>query len=185
MTSKDDILLRKQIILVSVIILFFLLIVSRLFYFCIIEHNRVSDTYRFNNSEISFKKRNNIVDKNNVLIATDIKVKTLFINKSLIDNPEYVAKTLSKILDIKYSFVLNKIKSSKNKANLILIKKHILPKEEFELWNSGLACIVFEDDVKRFYPNKNLFSHIVGYTDTDMFSETSFSSEFSFLIPSI
>lgn len=167
MANKDDILLRKQIVLISVIILFFMLIVSRLFYFCVIEHNRVVDTYKFSNSEISFKKRNNIVDRNGILIATDIKVKTLFINKSLIDDPEHVAKVLSKTLDVKYSFILNKIKASKNKANLILIKKHILPKEEFGLWNSGLSCIVLEDDVKRFYPNKNLFSHIVGYTDID------------------
>lgn len=166
MKKYDDILI-KQLILVFVILSFFLLIISKLFYYCIIKYDKISDVYQNNNFNYSTRRRHDIVDKHDILIATDVKVKTLFINKSLIDNPKEVAKKLSKILNLNYSSILTKIKSSENKANLILIKKHILPKEELKLWNSDLPCIVFEDDLKRFYPQGNLFSHIVGYTDID------------------
>lgn len=167
MENEDNILLKKEIVLIGVLVLFSLLIISRLFYYSIIKYNKITNIYSNENYGRNLKKRGDIVDRNNVLIATDIKVKNLFINKTLMDNDEYTAKVLSNILNVKYSTILNKIKSSKDKANLILIKKHVLPKEEYNLWKSDLSCIVYEDELKRFYPHGNLFSHIIGYTDID------------------
>lgn len=167
MENKSNILLKKEITLICIVLLFFLLIVSKLFYYCIIKYSRITNIYGDANYENFLKKRGDIVDKNGVLIATDVKVKDLFINKALIDDEKYTAKILSKVLNVKYLAILNKINSNKNKANLILIKKHILPKEEYNLWKSGLPCIVYEDELKRFYPHSNLFSHIIGYTDID------------------
>ena len=167
MENENSVLLKKELTIICIIVLFFFLIVARLFYYSIIKYRKVTNIYSNENHENSLQKRANIVDKNGVLIATDVKVKNLFINKTLIDDSKSTAKTLSKILDIKYSTILNKIKASKDKANLILIKKHVLPKEEYDLWKSNLSCILYEDELKRFYPHGNLFSHIVGYTDID------------------
>ena len=36
-----------------------------------------------------------------------------------------------------------------------------------EIKKIGIASTVFEPDLLRFYPQNNLFSHILGYTDID------------------
>ncbi len=147
------------------IALVFLTIVIRLFYLTVINHKNFSKQEIFSLNEN--KKRVNIVDRNNIIIATDIKTKTLYLNKKLLDNEQFVAKSLSEILKLDYKSFYSKITNENIKSNYILVKKHVMPDEENKIKQLPIAAIVFEDDLLRFYPHNNLFSHVVGYTDID------------------
>lgn len=113
-------------------------------------------------------KRGDIVDRNNVLMATDLKTKSLYVSNVLIKDPVSVAKNITNILnDLNYQEVLKKITDGKENRNWVLIKRNITPSEEEKLQNLKIAGLLFEDDSIRVYPQKNIASHVVGYVDPD------------------
>lgn len=163
--TDNKIKIKKIILIFFMIITVFIIIISRLFYLTVINYKK------FNKQDIisldENRKRINIVDKNNIIVATDVKTKNLYLNKKLLDNEQFIAKNLSKILKLDYKSLYQKITNPNIKSTYILIKKHILPNEENKIRQLPIASLVFEDDLLRFYPHNNLFSHIVGYTDID------------------
>ena len=49
----------------------------------------------------------------------------------------------------------------------IWIKRHILPHQQSKIKTLGLPGVYLADDSKRFYPQENDFSHLVGFADID------------------
>ena len=142
------------------IFIVYVVLIARIFYLSVIKYEN-----RIDNIKISEHRRINIVDRNNIIVASNIKVKNLYLNKELLENEEFIAEKLSEILNLDYDFIYKKIIEPKSK--LILIKKNVFPQDEYKIRQLPIASIVFEDDYLRFYPHNNLFSHIVGYVDVD------------------
>lgn len=141
----------------------YLIIIGKLYYLSVYKYNEdIKNKFLFNN-----KKRVEIVDRNNVLLATDIPTYSLYLNNSLIENEQEIAKLFAPILQMEYKILYKKIKNRSKTANLILIKRNLTPEEQLQIKQIGIASTVFEPDSMRFYPHNNLFSHILGYTDID------------------
>lgn len=151
---------NKITLIIIFVISLYIIIISRLFYFSVIQYR--DDIDKVNLGE---NKRVDIVDKNNIVVATDIKVKNLYLNSELLEDVDFISKELSKILNIDYNFLYKKITKSRNKY--ILVKKNVFPQDEYKIRQLPIASIVFEDDYLRFYPHNNLFSHTVGYVDSE------------------
>jgi cell division protein FtsI (penicillin-binding protein 3) len=154
----------RLIFIYFIIIICFLLILSKMFYYAITgDKIIVNASYDPKNTTI----RGDILDRNGTIIATDLKTKSLYIDKILAKNKQKTAKRLSQILpDLSYKKILNKLTSKKN-SEWVLIKKNISPKEQQEIKSLNLPGAIFENDMMRIYPHKSLFSHIVGYVDLD------------------
>ena len=150
----------KIFLVILCICVLYVIIVSRLFYFSVIKYED-----KFDRISLKENNRKNIVDKNGVVIASNIKVKNLYLNSDLIEDKDFIAKELSKILKLDYDFIYEKIDRPKNK--FVLIKKNIFPQDEYKIRHLPIASIVFEEDYLRFYPHSNLFSHVVGYVNGD------------------
>ncbi len=113
------------------------------------------------------KKRANIIDRNGVTVATDLKAKSLYVSSVLVKNPKLIARKLASIFpELREKEVLAKI-SSKKVRNWILIKRGITPKEQEAVQNLKIAGLIFENDLVRVYPQKSILAHIVGYVDLD------------------
>lgn len=113
-------------------------------------------------------KRANIVDRSGVLVATDLKTKSLYVSSVLVKNPEEIARGLSKIFsDLSYGEVLKKIRDGRSSKQWILIKRNLTPSQVEEAQNLQLAGILFENDSIRIYPQKSIAAHFVGYVDLD------------------
>ena len=153
----------KVLIVIYVIYFVALLILMKLYKSTVIDYTENFTVEHYNFS----KKRNNIIDRNGVILATDIDMVSLYLNNSLIENEKEIAQKFYKILKIDKNVLYRKIKNRSKKANLILIKRHLTPKEHLAIKKIGIASTVFEPDLLRFYPQNNLFSHILGYTDID------------------
>ena len=121
---------------------------------------------KFYNSNKNIK-RGNVIDRNGVIVSTDLKAKSLYISSVLVKNPKLISGELAKIFpELKSADILAKIVSKRNR-NWILIKRGITPKEQEAVQALKLAGIIFEDDLVRIYPQKSILSHIVGYVDLD------------------
>lgn len=113
----------------------------------------------------SLNQRNEIVDRNGVLLAVDLEVVSLYANPKIITDSSLVAKQLNEIFpDLKVSELEKLLKSDKN---FVWIKRNITPKHQFMVNNLGVLGLEFEKGTKRVYTQGNLFSHILGYVDTD------------------
>lgn len=113
------------------------------------------------------KKRANIVDRNGVIVATDLKTKSLYVSNALIKNPKIIALKLVELFpELKYNEILHKISKNHNR-DWVLIKRSITPKEQEAVQNLKMAGLIFEDDLVRIYPQKSILSHLVGYVDLD------------------
>ncbi|MDA7705215.1 penicillin-binding protein 2 [Rickettsiales bacterium] len=162
--SDNNIKKGRLIFIYFLILIAFLFILSKMSYYAITgDKIIVNASYDLKNVNI----RGDIVDRNNTIIATDLKTKSLYIDKILVKNKEKSAKKISEILpDISYEKILKRITSKKH-SEWILIKKNISPKEQQAIENLNLPGVIFENDMMRIYPHKSLFSHIVGYVDLD------------------
>ncbi len=153
---------RVFFIYFCIIVGFTALIIRLLFIVTLNEQKDVNNIYNQGKNP----KRADIVDRNGVIIATDLNIKLLYANHSLIRDPKYVAKKLSTAFeDLPYDILLKKLSQSKD--GWVLIKRNITPKQEQIINNLNIAGLIFEESKTRVYPQKSSLSHLVGYTDLD------------------
>ncbi len=108
--------------------------------------------------------RNDIVDRNGVILSRSITAYHAAINPSLIkDKKKFIIK-------IKLAFpefeILNLVKNL-NKKKYFYLKKRLTDVEKEKLWKLGEKGIIFEPFQTRVYPHADLYSHIIGQTDYD------------------
>ena len=112
-------------------------------------------------------KRANIIDRNGVIVATDLKAKSLYVSNVLVKDPHLIAKELALIFpELKYQDIVRKISSTQNR-NWVLIKRGVTPKEQEMVQSLKMAGLIFDEDLVRIYPQKSILAHIVGYVDLD------------------
>ena len=108
-------------------------------------------------------KRRPIVDQNNNFLAYNVKTHDLLIRTKKIKNFE----NLNLKLRIKFPDIdLKKIKDF-NKRSFHIIKKNLSITDYNNALALGEPSVELVENETRVYPNKNLFSHIIGNVDTD------------------
>lgn len=109
--------------------------------------------------------RGSIMDKNGLVLATNIPTASLYAHPNQIVNHKRAALQIASVLeDIKSEELLEKLNSAKS---FIWIKRHVTPEMQQKVHDLGIPGVYFTDDEKRFYPTRNLFAHTVGYVDID------------------
>ena len=132
--------------------------------------NLISDKYRGNAPTEGIKlhrviKRADIVDRNNNIIATSLPTTHLHKNVKKVEDAPLIAQELSEILtDMSYEKILKLLEKQKS---FVYIKRDLTPSQIYQINALGHHELEFEKAEKRIYLNKNLFSHLVGYTDTE------------------
>ena len=118
-----------------------------------------------NKSSSSYiNKRRDIVDRNESLLATDVYLYDVGVRPKLLDKKD--KKNLLIKLGVLFpNLDLDKIKSKLNKKDFFWIDRRLTPKEKDQFWLMGNKAFVFKPKPSRVYPQKNLFSHILGQTD--------------------
>ena len=146
-------------IIISVFLIFSFLTVSKLFALGMDKKN-----FFFYETYLSEPvKRRPIVDQNNNLLAYNIKTHDLLIRTKKIKNFE----NLNLKLKIKFPDIdLKKIKNLNGKS-FHIIKKNLNPSEYNKAISLGEPSIELVSNEARIYPQKNLFSHVIGNVDTD------------------
>jgi len=156
---------RLNLVYFFILVGFSFLIARMVFIVTMGDKNKVSKTY---DPQIE-KNRGNIYDRNGVLVATDIRTKSLYASSILIRDPKDIAKGINRIFpDLSYKEVYSKISTKKDSSrSWILIKRNLSPDQVDKVQGLQKAGLVFEDDVARVYPQKFNLSHIVGFVDLD------------------
>ncbi len=110
-------------------------------------------------------RRGDIYDRNGFLLATTLKVPSVFVDPSLVIDAGGLLNGLSSIFPDMNKDKVAKILRAKNRFGWIA--RSITPKQQQEILNLGDPSLGFVYEYKRIYPQGDLFAHLVGYTDRD------------------
>ena len=160
-------------------IFIFFIFLSLIFIFCTkatyLAFSKKAFHYSYNHKLKVLKIRGDIVDQNDNILARNINSYSVGIQPKLIENKKKFLIDLRLIYpDIKSEVISGKI----NKGTYFYIKKKITEEEKAKLFSLGYEAIRFEETQTRFYPQKNLFSHVIGQIDEDNYGISGLEKSF-------
>lgn len=110
--------------------------------------------------------RPDIVDRNGVLLATDVAVASLYADPSkIIDIDEAIELLTATVPDLDAKTLRHKL--SQTKRAFTWIKRQVSPEERDAVYNLGIPGVGYVNERRRVYPQGRIGSHVVGYVDLD------------------
>jgi len=123
------------------------------------------DFFDYRNAKNNSQKiRRNIVDRNGSILATNVDLYDVGLRPKLVKNEEK-KKLLIKLALLFPKLNLQKIEYKLKNKDFFWLGKRLTPKEKEQFWLIGNKAFVYEKKPSRIYPQKNLFSHVLGQTD--------------------
>lgn len=163
----------------------FLVLIVRLCYICLVDYKVGDSTISYfiknrnTEEEVIIPTRGTIYDNNGEVLATDVSSYTLLAylsekrvdakgNKNYVEDIDYTSDKLAGVLNAKSEDIKEILKNGKenNKYQVEFgsIGKGITEITKEEIDNLHLQGIDFIKDIKRYYPNGDFASYMLGYT---------------------
>ncbi len=109
--------------------------------------------------------RANIIDRNGVVVATNVPTVNLYADsKQIIDVREAANELTSTLPDLIYEDLLRRLGSGQR---FIYLRRNLTPTEQSAVNRLGIPGVYFEASESRVYPQSGLFAHVLGKTDPD------------------
>jgi cell division protein FtsI (penicillin-binding protein 3) len=110
-------------------------------------------------------ERQPIVDRNGQILATNLKIASLYADPRKVQNAAGAATRLVQALpELPVGEVQAKLASGKS---FVWLKRGLTPREQYEVNRLGIPGLYFHNEQRRIYPQGALGVHVVGYTDID------------------
>ncbi len=139
------------------------IIAARLVMFAAVHDSRT--VHRVVSGDAIATARPDILDRNGEILATDVRVPSLYGEpRRLIDVDEAVELLTADLPDIDAAELRERLSS---KRGFVWLKRDITPEQQREIYRQGLPGIGFLNENKRTYPNGPEVSHLIGYVDID------------------
>ena len=140
----------------------FVVIGLRIAQFSLLEANDPSKSHHQTEARIP---RPDITDRHGQLLASDIRIASLFANpRQIIDVDEAVELLTSTLPDLNARDLRHKL--SGNRA-FVWVKREITPTQKQEVFQLGIPGLYFRNETRRVYPMGRLTAHVLGYVDVD------------------
>ncbi len=158
---------RKKILTIFLIcsgILVFLF--GRLVYLCVWQADHYSKmATALHERERSIKAaRGRILDRNGTVLADNMTVCTVSVIHNQIEDPEQVIRVLCKELGLSESYVRPRVEKY---SSMERIKSNIDKETGDRIREYDMAGVKVDEDYKRYYPNGELASKVLGFTGSD------------------
>ena len=143
----------------------FIVIILRLFdlSFTTTEEINLAHNKQIKNKHIT--SRADIVDRNGILLASNIKTASVYAHPKQMIDPKNAAKQLADLkIGLNEKELIKRLTSDKD---FIWIKRHITPVEQQLIHDIGIPGLYLAKDERRIYPHENLFAHVIGYSNID------------------
>ena len=164
---------KRMRIMLFVVLLIILALIVRLGYIQLINGKNLSEmAYEQQTLDRAINpKRGTIYDSTGQVLAQSSTVETVTVNPGNIDkeSKEKVAKKLSEIFELDYEKTLKKV-SKRSSIETIAKKVDKEKANELRKWmeeENITTGINIDEDTKRYYPNNNLASQIIGFCGSD------------------
>ena len=109
--------------------------------------------------------RPDILDRNGMILATDVRAPSLFAEpRNIIDVDEAVELLTAVLPDLDATELRERLSS---RRGFVWLKREITPKQQQEIHRLGLPGVGFLSENKRVYPNSAEVSHLIGHVNID------------------
>ena len=109
-----------------------------------------------------YPQRGIIYDRNKVVLAQSASADSIAVRPNQISDPRTTADKLAEILNMDADELYNKI-TDKSKSE-VWIKRQLTREESVQIRQLNIKGLYFTEEPKRYYPNGNLASHVLGFT---------------------
>jgi cell division protein FtsI (penicillin-binding protein 3) len=158
---------RIRIVMIgSVFGLLFLTVVGRAFYLQILQHeNLVKKADKQHQHRVDLTPaRGSILDRNGTPLAESIHMDSCYAEPHRINDVGGTAAVLAPIMGIPKDELVARLSVNKS---FIWLERWLAPEVATRVKNMKLPGIGFAPESKRFYPNKEIAAHVVGFTGHD------------------
>lgn len=109
--------------------------------------------------------RADIVDRNGVVLATNLETSSLYANPRKIQNAEEAAQLLIGVLpELSKADVVSKLTSGRG---FVWLKRKLTPTQMWGVNALGIPGLQFQPEEERIYPQGKLAAHVLGFVDVD------------------
>lgn len=109
-------------------------------------------------------KRGTIFDRRGHALAVSIDVTSIAVRPARVEAPESAAQNIARLLKRKPQEIRQRLASRKP---FVWIKRQATPKEAEAVRQLRIPGIEFVSETSRFYPNRALAAHVLGFTGMD------------------
>jgi cell division protein FtsI (penicillin-binding protein 3) len=165
--SNGDRGASRRLAIIGVVALFWMAAVfARLGYLQLIEHGEyMARAQRQQKRVIEITpKRGAIYDRNMHPLAMSIPVDSAFAVPSELADEQLAARLLSRVLGIPRDVLEVRLESSRS---FVWIARKLPPEKKEAVEALNLKGIYFQKENQRFYPKRDLASHVLGFVDVD------------------
>jgi cell division protein FtsI (penicillin-binding protein 3) len=109
--------------------------------------------------------RADIVDRNGNLLATSLVTASLYANpRQILDSRDAAQKLMTVLPELSLAELQTKLTGNRS---FTWIRRHLTPKQQYEVNRLGIPGVYFQRDERRVYPQGPLAAHVVGFTGVD------------------
>ncbi|HYN00435.1 MAG TPA: penicillin-binding protein 2, partial [Aestuariivirgaceae bacterium] len=109
--------------------------------------------------------RPDIVDRNGVVLATDLAIPSLYADpRKILDGDEAVELLTGTVPTLSARDLRQKLSQ---KRAFVWLKRQITPQQKDLVHNLGIPGVGFRNETRRVYPMGRLAAHVLGYVDVD------------------
>ena len=109
--------------------------------------------------------RPDIIDRNGTILATDVRMASLYAEpRRIVDANEAVEKLANVLPELDYEQTYHKLRSG---SGFVWLRRQLTPRQQQDVLALGIPGIGFRPEIKRFYPGGVQASHILGLTNID------------------
>lgn len=112
------------------------------------------------------RPRPDIIDRNGVVMATDVAVASLFADPRKISDIDEAVELITATLPELDAKSLRKNLTAPGRA-FVWLKRQASPEERDAVYNLGIPGVSYVNERKRVYPLGRLAAHTIGYVDVD------------------
>ena len=158
---------RIRIVMIGTVFgLLFLTVVGRSFYLQILQHETLvkkADKQHQHKVDLT-PARGSILDRNGTTLAESIHMDSCYAEPRRIKDVDGTAAVLAPILNVPKSELVAKLSVNKS---FTWVERWLAPEVATRVKNMKLPGIGFAPESKRFYPNREIAAHVVGFTGRD------------------
>lgn len=109
--------------------------------------------------------RPDIVDRNGRIMATDVRIASLYADpRAIIDVDEAIETLTASLPELNVDDLRRKLTAKKA---FVWIKREVTPRVQASIHNMGIPGLGFRDETLRVYPNGRAGAHVLGHVDVD------------------
>lgn len=167
MKVKEKKWIRLRIQLVAILFVIGLgVVLARAYQLQIMERDKLSSMARSGYRGIVKlpSKRGTIYDRQGHELAVSVEVGSIYAHPHLVRDKNSAAKELTRILNDKYERLVTLLNST---SSFVWIKRKVPPEQVRRAKALGLEGVGFAAETQRYYPNKEIAAHLIGFVGQD------------------